>query len=361
MRLSLDDVHHLHAGALFNAPAVDHAWCAEEVARVLAHMEQYGEAPELLPVESLDPDDLVVSIGYVNKGHPIAELRPVGDEFVRCVELIEASLGQQVAGVMPLAAGNVNAISPLLPAIRLGLPVIDADPMGRIFPLVDQTVFTLKGLSVGPVAAVGALGESALFDVERPARGDKLLRAAADEFGGWAASATYPMTASTLAESGVIGSLSRLIRIGRILNLPLETDEKYDALRRSEGVKQIIRTRIGDTAWASQPARVGRNQRTDSVVLLENSQGRLVQLEVEDELLMLLVDGSVRAAVPDIITMLQPEENRVAELSDLWAGNSIDIVVMRAAEPWYTPEGMALAGPSAFGLLTGTAGKDAGR
>lgn len=351
MQLGSIDIHNLFTGAQFAACAPEPDWSYDVFDRISVHMEHYGVAPELRSVDEFDDDDLIVSMGVVNNGLPLSDLRPVGDEFVELLPLMEDALGRPVKGIMPLAAGSVNALFPLLIGMQAGLPVVDADPMGRIFPLVNQTVFTLAGLPVGPVAASGPIGESALIRVERPARAERLLRALAGEYGGWAATATYPMDAATLARTGVLGSLSRLMRIGSIIDSDRDTEQKYDALRRSEGVRQIIRARVGDVAWLPRPTPPGQIDQSASVVLIEESQGRIVQLEVRNEPLLVMVDGAVRAAVPDIITMLRPGDGSVAALDDLWTGNTVDIVVVRAADPWYTREGLMLAGPQAFKLF----------
>lgn len=355
MLLEPDDVRSLSAGALFNASAAQPEWCVDGMRRVLGHMEATGSRPELLQATELDPEALVVSIGFVNNGLSLSELRPVGDEFLTAIDLVAEAMGREVAGLIPLAAGNTNAVLPFLVGMQSGLPVIDADPMGRIFPLVSQTVFALAGLPIGPIAAVSALGESALLRVEEPARGERLLRSLAGEFGGWAATATYPMSAGTLARSGILGSLQNLIDIGRVLESPRSTELKHADLRRSCGVRQIVRARVSEDTWLARPWAPSRVGTPASVVLVEETRGQIVQLEVQSEILMMLSDGAVRAVSPDIITLLHPEDCSVASLDDLWTGNVIDICVLPAARPWYTPEGRALGRRPSLAITEGGA------
>ena len=352
MRLTAEDIRHLRTGALFLACAADPEWCDEQQDRILTRMSAGAEGPELLPVQDFADDALVAAVGFVNNGLPLSELRPAGDEFVSSVELLERELGHRIEGLFPLAAANVNSMVPLLTGMQLGRPVVDADPMGRVFPLLFQSVFTLAGLPAGPLAATGPVGESALVRVGEPRRAERLVRALAGEFGGWSATALYPMTARELARTGVIGSVSRMVRIGRILESPRSTSEKHELLRRREGVRRIIRARVADVAGLSRPAPSGEPDHPSTVVLVEEEQGRFVQLEIQNELLMLMVDGTVDAVIPDIITMLHPEDGRVASLEDLWVGNTLDLVVLPAAAQWYTPAGRRLAAPETLhGLL----------
>lgn len=348
MRLDSDDVQHLLIGSRFLACAADPDWCQEQVHRTLAHMSAHGVDPELRAARDFDDDALIVALGFVNSGLPLSDLRPVGDEFATSLRLVERAMGRPVSGVMPLAAANVNALVPFLTSLQTGVPVVDADPMGRVFPLLYQSVFTLAGLSAGPIGATGATGESAVLDVTAPRRAERLVRALAGEFGGWSATALYPMPAATLARCGITGSVSRMVRIGRLLASTRGVPEKHAALQRTEGVRRIIRATVSDVAGLSRPAPPGQPDHPSSVVLVEESQGRIVQLEIQNELLMVMVDGDVVSVVPDIITMLRPEDASVASLEDLWVGNTLDIVILPAAPQWYTPEGLELVGPAAL-------------
>ena len=66
---------------------------------------------------------------------------------------------------------------------------------------------------------------------------------------------------------------------------------------------------------------------------------------------MVLVDGVIESVMPDIITMLNPEDASVAGFEDLWVGNMLDIVILAGADRWYTPEGLRLAVPEENNML----------
>lgn len=349
--LSEREIRQLHVGAICTACMMNPDLAHEQMERVLIQLHQ-GTAPlHLCAPEELAAEGLVVAVGYVSNGLPPSDLRPVGDEFTRSLKILEDSLNTPIVGIMPLAAGGLNALVPPLVAMQFGVPIVDADPMGRVFPLVNQTVFTLAGLPAGPIAAAGATGELAYLQVEDPVRVDRLLRALAGVYGGWAATASYPMTAQTLARYGVRQSLSKLLMIGNILSSDQSGDAKLEALRREIGVKLSLRARVSDLAWFAQGALPGHAARPSSVALVEVTHGRIVQLMVQNEVVILLVDGAIRAAVPDIITMLHAHDGSPATFDDLWTGNMIDIVVMQADAAWYSAEGIELGGPKAFGGL----------
>ena len=84
------------------------------------------------------------------------------------------------------------------------------------------------------------------------------------------------------------------------------------------GVRKIIRARVLDVAGLSRPSPPGQPDRPSSVVLIDEDHGHIVQLEIQNELLMVLVDGVIESVMPDIITMLNPEDASVAGFEDLW-------------------------------------------
>ncbi|WP_167758150.1 DUF917 domain-containing protein [Microbacterium sp. dk485] len=350
-QLSAGDIAHLCTGAMFVAPTIEHASCLQYRDMAVELLERDDRRPVLATVDDLPATALTASIGFVNKGLMVAEMIPVGDEFVTALGLLEQRLEVRLEGIFPLAAASVNAMVPVYVALQTGLPLMDADPMGRVFPLVHQTTLALGGLSAGPIGLTGPTGETAVLDVSAPARAERLVRAMAAELGGWSATASYPVSASQLQQYGVLGSVSRLIDIGRILNSPQHTQEKYAALTRLLGMKKVIRARVAEVEGLSRPSIPGMPDSPSSVTLVDEAQGRIVRLEIQNEILMMLVDGAVHAVMPDIITMVRPEDASVASLEDLWVGNKLDLMSFRAAAPWYTPEGRALVEPMAVRIV----------
>jgi DUF917 family protein len=350
--LTKTEIEHLHTGARFLGCAVDPQWARDQLERTLGQMRDSAAAPKLMAVGEFDDDETLLAVGYVNRGLSTTELRPVGDEFVTSVKLVEERLGKPIAGLFPLAGAGINPLVPVLAGMQLDLPVVDVDPQGRVFPLLYQSVLTLAKLPVGPVGATGPTGESALLDVTEPRRAERLVRALAGEFGGWSATALYPIQARDLAEHGIIGTISLLIRAGEILDRDVVAEAKHAALRRVFDVRYIIRGRIIDVTGLSYSPTADQPDLPTSIVLLDLQQGRILQLEFQNEFLLFMVDGAVQAQIPDIITLLHPGSGTVAGLEDLWAGNVLDVVVVANDAKWYSASGKRLARAAAEHLFS---------
>lgn len=346
--LTSADVHHLGIGANFLACHVD-----PTSIYIYEDMIQHAIATHsvaLIPVGELQPDDLVVSVGIVSQGLLIADMPPVGDEFTGCLQALEARLKKKVRAVFPLAASNVNGILPLLVGIQAGLPVVDSDPMGRIFPLINQTTLNMGNVGIGPIAVRGVTGEQALVEVEDPYRAETLVRALVLELGGWAATAMYPCTAQQLSEHGVHGSVTRMIGIGEILAGQGSAESKFLRLVELLHATRIARARVSHKESFSWEKGLGLPTQTTSLTLIDETTGQIIRLEIQNEILLVLVDGAVAAAIPDIITLLSTEHGNVVNLDDVREGDVLDIIMTPAAPQWYSDAGLKLAGPAAFNL-----------
>src|SRR5438093_6124639 len=90
-----------------------------------------GHRVELMsPLDLADADWVAV---VSNMGAPLVGQERLADSrnIARAVEIQEGLLGARFHAVMPLEIGGGNGIQPLMAAARLGLPVVDADTMGR--------------------------------------------------------------------------------------------------------------------------------------------------------------------------------------------------------------------------------------
>src|SRR5262249_56189389 len=88
--------------------------------------------------------------GRVGGGGVEMEKMGEGEEGAVVREHLERITGRTVAALMPAEIGGSNGLLPLTWAGRMGLPVVDADGMGRAFPLIPQVSMHLAGLAPNP-------------------------------------------------------------------------------------------------------------------------------------------------------------------------------------------------------------------
>jgi DUF917 family protein len=346
--LTVEDIEHLRTGAHFMACCIDPT--SVYIYAEMISLAMTSHSVQLVSVEDLEPDDLVVAVGMVTQGLFIADMPPVGDEFVDCVRAIETKLGRQVRAVYSLAAANINGIIPILVGLQSSLPVVDSDPMGRVFPLISQTTLNIGKVNIGPIAMMGVTGERTVIEAQDPSRAETLVRAVVTELGGWAATAMYPCTAAQLQAWGVHGSITRMIRIGEILDGNDSVEGKYLRLVDLVKAARIARARVSHVEGHSRPMNLSLPAQPSSITLVDEATGHIIRLEIQNEILLVLVDGAVAAAVPDIVSLLSSEHGTVISLDDVRVGNMLDVIAIPADAQWYTTAGLDLADPKAFNI-----------
>ena len=112
-----------------------------------------GIRVQLMDPMALADDDLVAVVS--NMGAPLVGQERLSDPSfaVKPVRMMEDYLGTQFRAVMSLEIGGGNAIQPLLVAAETGLPVVDADCMGRAYPEAQMTSFAIGDLPMFPAHA----------------------------------------------------------------------------------------------------------------------------------------------------------------------------------------------------------------
>src|SRR6185295_12095731 len=133
--IGVEDVPALYEGAKFYSPAVGDAGRSSVTSWLSGLLERNGPVP-LLRVESVAPDTPCVSVCVLGSGSAMADLPPAGDEFVAAVRQIERLQRVRFGAIYPLAAATISALVAVVTAAQLGVPLLDADGMGRTFALI---------------------------------------------------------------------------------------------------------------------------------------------------------------------------------------------------------------------------------
>ena len=71
---------------------------------------------------------------------------PSAEQLTKPLDLMERELGRKVDAVMPIEVGGGNSLVPVIAAAQRGIPLVDADAMGRAFPESQMVTFHLEGI-----------------------------------------------------------------------------------------------------------------------------------------------------------------------------------------------------------------------
>ncbi len=135
----------------------------------------------LVDLDDLPDDSLIMPCGGI--GAPTVSIEKIenGDEGERLRDHLEALTGRRVAALMASEIGGGNGLVPVAWAARMGLPVADADGMGRAFPETFQVTMHLAGISPSPAVMTDERGNLIVFRAISGHWIERMERAAAVE------------------------------------------------------------------------------------------------------------------------------------------------------------------------------------
>src|ERR1700721_2023612 len=122
-----------------------------------------GRRSALLGLEELDDDALVLSIGGIGAPAVSIEKLEEGSEGERALRCLEGFLDAKIDALISAEIGGGNGLVPMITAAALDLPVVDADGMGRAFPEMQMTTFSIYGHRSTPAAICDERGNVVLF------------------------------------------------------------------------------------------------------------------------------------------------------------------------------------------------------
>lgn len=350
MLISAKDVPALCEGSRFYCSAVGEAGMTTILAWTIGLLERNGPVTLVRP-DAIAPETRCAALCVIGSGIALADLPPSGDEWAMALRELEHLTRHKLGAVYALAAATVSALVPLAAASALNVPLLDADGEGRAFALIHHTSMHLAGQSVTPLVLRGATGEMVSFSVPDGPRIDRLLRSNVDSLGGWAALAGYPGTVADVRRGGLIGTMSRLLNVGRALQEPTDPDVLVARLAAVTGCRRIGRGRIVELEHLSRPGDVAMPTHPSTVVIDEvGGQGRLLRLELRSEIVAVFADGALAAAVPDLICLVDVLRGELSTLDSLAPGDLVDVLVTPAEEVWYSAEALAMVGPAFHGI-----------
>jgi len=303
---------------------------------------EHGPVP-LVDLDDLPDDGLVMPCGLVGAPTVMIEKLENGGEGARLAQEVEALCGRPVTAVMPFEIGGSNGLIPLTWAARLGLPYVDADGMGRAFPTMPQLTMHLAGVPATPCVLVDERLNTLVIRTDDADWTEWLVRANAAAFGGAGVAALYLMTVETARRATVRRSVSRALALGAAM-LRAEADPVAAVVSAVDGI-ELIRGKVVDVERTTS----GGFVHGSAVVHDAQAEDRFVRLEIQNENLVAIEDGAVRACVPDVITVLDVHSGEAVVTERLRYGQQVSVVAFPVDPVWRTAEGLAVAGPAAFG------------
>jgi DUF917 family protein len=306
-----------------------------------------GGPVALIGADEVGDEDLVVPVAMMGAPTVMVEKLPSGFEVMQAFGALQAYLGRSVRAVMSMEIGGLNSTIPIAVAAHEGLPLVDADGMGRAFPELQMVTPTLHGVKATPMAICDEKGNAALLETIDNHWTERLARSMTVDMGGAAMIALYPMLGKQLRPSVVRGSISLAQQVGRaIRSARVERRDPVAGLLGACPGALLFEGKIQDVSRQTDGAFVRGRVRLEGI---HASRGRDFQIEFQNENLVALCGGEPVACVPDLISTLDLETAEPITTERLRYGLRVAVVGLPADPQWTSPAGLELVGPERFG------------
>ena len=320
----------------------------------LEHEIELHGSPALIDLTALPDDALVAPMAM--GGAPVAGLEKLLSE--RFAELpirqLETRLGRKVDAIVPLEIGGVNALLPFMAASRLGLPVVDADSMGRAYPTLHNTTLHIFGMRASPMISVNEHGDAVTFDTDDNEKCERMARAIISEWGASACSVLFPLSGKDAKRVLIPKTVSLALAIGAGIEKArsigrdplLSIIEELSMVDKDSSARVLFEGKVVDVV---REVTGGYNVGRGRLVNLYDDRDE-ADFIFQNEYLELSGRGRTIATVPDLICFLDLENAQPVTCELLRYGMRVKVLGIRAPEIMRSDAGLLACGPRAFGL-----------
>ncbi len=299
------------------------------------------------PLDLADEDWVAV---VSNMGAPLVGQERLADSrnVARAVEIQEGLLGAKFRAVMSLEIGGGNGIQPLMAAAHLGLPVVDADTMGRAYPEAQMTSVAVGDLRPYPCVLYDPRGiEAVVTKVPNWQWMERASRRICVEMGSIASTCKAPRTGAEVKEWGIHFTVSKAIGIGRRVRAAQRRHEDPVAavLDEAHG-KRLFGGKVVDVARRTTEGFLRGRAVIDG---LDQDRGSRLEIAFQNEWAVAWRDGEPIAMSPDLICVLDAVSGEACGTETIRYGRRVTVVALPAPPVFLTPKGLDHVGPRAFG------------
>eukprot|EP00878_Enallax_costatus_P039678 GHUV01045559.1.p1 GENE.GHUV01045559.1~~GHUV01045559.1.p1 ORF type:complete len:375 (+),score=112.12 GHUV01045559.1:137-1126(+) len=200
------------------------------------------KVPMVICLTDLPDDAYVCDVGGM--GAPTVSAEKLDSfECSAAVQGLSEVLPRPVTALLCAEVGGGNALEPLAVGLERGLPVVDADLMGRAFPELQMTTASIAGVPLTPAAMSDDKGNTLVLTcTASPPWAERVMRAACTEMGCSVGLASTPMTGKTAKQVVVPGSLSLAWHLGMsvMTSHASKSDPVTDILELYKGTGKLL-------------------------------------------------------------------------------------------------------------------------
>ena len=313
-----------------------------------------GREAKVVRASELADDAFVISIAGVGAPTVLVEHLVSTNTLMRLLEASQKFYGRRVDALISAEIGGANSMFPLALGARSGLPVVDGDGMGRAFPHLEMTTFSVYGARCCPSLLMDDSGNVVQVDTVTDRIAEDVVRSICASLGSMIYGSFYPMSGRQVKEIAVHDTISHTLEIGRRIRRARESQtdpirdllDFLDAPGEERHARELFNGRIVDVRhetrdgwhWGQALINSGRGDEPE------------FSIEIQNEYLVAREHGRTVTVVPDLIAVLDAESAEPLTAEMLSYGQRVSVIGYSAAPIMRRAESLAVFGPRMFGI-----------
>ena len=307
---------------------------------------------KLIKGSEVDDNDLIVPIAVMGAPTVIVERLPNATSCIKALRKMEELMGRKATALIGAEAGGINGTLPFILSSYTGLPVIDADGMGRAFPELQMCTFGVYGVSCSPVIVRDEKDNEIIVNAENNLASEQFARVICMQMGTKSEIALYPMTGKQMKDTSVHHTCTLAYEIGKSIREARDTgksplngiidyfktsfDKRYCKLLFEGKVTDLLRE--STDGWAKG---------TVKLTSLTDSSKEMV-VELQNEFLIAKVDDKPVAMVPDLICLVDLETAEPITAEAVKYGQRVHVIGVSVPDNMRTKQALDTFGPVPF-------------
>jgi len=308
-------------------------------------IKKHGKV-KLITTDEVPDDALIIPSAMMGAPAVMLEKLPNGNEPEIAFRSLEKYLGKKAYAVLSIEAGGLNSCIPIYTAACLGLPIVDADGMGRAFPELPMVTFSVAGMSSTPMVVCDEKGNKMLLETVSNDWSEILARTATVAMGLASMISIYCLDGMSLKKYGVKGTISLAKNIGeRIVRANKSKTNPIDSILEVTKGYRLFDGKIVDIR---RDLTTGFIRGEVTIEGMDNDKGSTFKLFFQNENLLGLKNGKPAAITPDLITVIDREKGFPITTESLKYGRRCTVIGMPCDPFWRTEAGIRQVGPRYF-------------
>jgi DUF917 family protein len=308
-----------------------------------------GRTVELIDPLALDDDAQVAVLSTM--GAPLVGQERLVDPAValRPLRMLEAYLGRAFDALMPVEIGGGNGVHPFMVAALSGLPVIDADAMGRAYPEAQMTSFAVAGLQPFPLAMSDVRDNDVI--IARAADWtwmERISRKVCVEIGSTAATCKAPRSGREVKDHAILHTVSKAIALGEsVLEARrLHADPVQAIIDAAQGL-HLFGGKVVDVERRTTEGFLRGQARIEGLGPDANST---FTLHFQNEFSVGFLGDVPTVMTPDLICVVDSVSGDGLGTDVLRYGQRVSVLALPAPAVFLSEVGLQHVGPRAFGF-----------